>query len=334
MDFGTKKTPPSNSDVATKTITTLRMQQYKMEQTCSRLKQRDNNLFATCKRAINDGNREKAAIYAAEVVEVRRLGQVVYQIQLNIEGVILRLETLRELSDLVFDLRPALKLLQNASTDLFKVLPDVSAELTNVSNTIQETLHITKMSNGETLIPVGTKTEGGEEIIKEVATLLEQKINQNLPEPPASVPNNTIKTLTAPVRERVALAASCSERFDADEAETSEFDVSKTLISFKKSEVKEITMEVKQPVNKHHFEEPVSKQETVVTKQCVVSEAVVSKQCTLEETVLLEYLRKCDGQLDVSKCSKELETTDKEIELTLKNLGTKGKIKLELNQPD
>jgi division protein CdvB (Snf7/Vps24/ESCRT-III family)/Sec-independent protein translocase protein TatA len=306
MDFGTKKSSPSIRDVANTTITTLNVQKNKLENTVFRLKQRDQGLFNTCTSALAANNREKANIYAAELGEVRRLGKLVYGMQLNIEGVILRIETIRELSDAMFDLRPTLKLLQDASSGLFQVLPDVSAELNSVTNTIQETLHITKLNSDGSVIPVGHKTEGGEEILKEVSAFMERKLTEGLPEPPVSAPAKTVKTLHAPVRERVALSASTSEVFGAKEIKESGFDVSKTLISFK-SEVKEITMEVKQPVS--------------------------SKQQTLEE-VLLEYVRKCDGELDLSRCSSELKTTDAEIERALETLGTQGKIKLELKSPE
>ncbi|MDR2720559.1 MAG: hypothetical protein LBC03_07145 [Nitrososphaerota archaeon] len=304
MNFGIKNPSPPIRDVANRTISTLRIQQNKLEQTCFRLKARDRSLFETCINASKMNNREKATVFATELAEVRRIGKLLYHMQLNIEGVILRLETLRELSDIVVDLKPALKLLQDASSGLFQFLPDVSAELNIVTNTIQETLHVTKLNSDESIIPVGHKTEGGEEILKEVSAFMERKITEDLPEPPDSV--QPVKAPQAPVRERVALWATTSEVFGAREVKESGFDVSKTLISYKKSEVKEITMEVKQPV---------------------------SKQRTLEE-VLLEYVRECKGEIDLSRCSSELNTTDKEIERALENLGTQGKIKLELKSPE
>jgi division protein CdvB (Snf7/Vps24/ESCRT-III family) len=304
MDFGLNKTPPPIRDVATKTIFTLQAQKNKLENTAFRLKQRERVLFDTCIAATKTNNREKAHIYATELVEVRRLGKLVYGMQLNIEGVILRIETVRELSDAMFDLRPTLKLLQDASAGLFQVLPDVSAELNNVTNTIQETLHVTKLNSDGSVIPVGQKTEGGEAILREVSALLERRVAQDLPEPPVA-PVRPVKAPSAPVRERVALSAT-TEVFGTKEVNESGFDVSKTMISYKKSEVKEITMEVKQPG---------------------------SKQQTLEE-VVLEYVRRCNGEIDLSACSSELKTSNKEIERALENLGTQGKIKLELKQPE
>ena len=83
--------------------------------------------------ALKKNNREKAAMCATELAEVRKLVKFLYNVQLAIERVILRLETIKELGDIVSDLKPALRLLQNVSQELFQVLPDVSSELNNVN---------------------------------------------------------------------------------------------------------------------------------------------------------------------------------------------------------
>jgi division protein CdvB (Snf7/Vps24/ESCRT-III family) len=308
MDFGLSKSSPPIREVATKSITTLKIQQSKLDQASYRLKERDRILFGTCMDALKKNNKDKASICATELAEVRRLVNFLSGMHLSIERVVLRLETIRELSDIVVDLRPALKLLQNVSSDVFHLLPDVSSELNIVTDTIQETLHATQIRSDESIIPVGQKTEGGEEILKEVSTFIERKIVQDLPEPPATafVPANAVKAPKAPVKELVALSTSTSEVFGAKELKESGFDVSKTLISYKKSEVKEITVEIKQPI---------------------------SKQQKLEEA-LFEYLRKRNGELDLPHCSSELNTSNTEIERALENLGTQGKIKLELKPPE
>ena len=51
----------------------------------------------------------------------------------------MRLETIKELGDIVTDLKPALRLLQDVSQELFQVLPDVSSELDSVNVAIQDT---------------------------------------------------------------------------------------------------------------------------------------------------------------------------------------------------
>jgi hypothetical protein len=247
--------------------------------------------------SLKRSNKERAAMCATEIAEVRKLIKFLYNVQLAIERVILRLETIRELSDIVVDLKPALRLLQNVSQDLFQVLPDVSSELNNVNDAIQETLHVTKLSADESIIPVGKKTEGGDEILKEVSCFMEQKISETLPEPPSSAPLKE----KIPIKELVALTASSSQMFGHKTTDETNMESSKTTFSYKKSEIKEFSLKVE---NK-----------------------------SLED-VLLEYVRKTNGEIDLTRCSSELKTSNEEIERALENLGTRGKIKIELRSPE
>ncbi len=288
-------TPPPLRELAAKSIMTLRVQQNKLEQAGYRLKERDKILFESCMGALKRKNKEKAAICANEISEIRKLINFLYSVQLAIERVILRLETIRELSDIVVDLKPALKLLQNVSHDLFQVLPDVSSELNTVQSTISETLYATKITTDESIIPVGKKTAGGEEILKEVSSFIEQKLVENLPEPPKTVAPE--KARTKPMKEMVALTANCSQTIGRRSIDNDGEDSSQTLFSYKKSEIKEFSLTVEKP--------------------------------SIEDT-LLEYVRKSNGEIDMTRVSSELNTSNEEIEKALETLGTKGKIKIEV----
>jgi len=277
-----------------KSIHTLRVQHNKLEQAAFRLKERDKILFQTCISALNKKNKKRAAICANEIAEVRKLINFLHNVELAIERVILRLETIKELSDIVIDLKPAIKLLQNVSQQLFEVLPDVSSELSKVNEAISETLYSTRITADESIIPVGKKTPGGEEILKEVSGFLERRLAEELPEPPATL--ETPGTEKTTLKEMVALTANCSQAI-GQETEQSDIDSSQTLFSFRKAEFQEISLMVEKP--------------------------------SLED-VVLEYVKKSNGEIDIKRCSVDLETSYEEIEKALESLGAKGKIKIEL----
>jgi hypothetical protein len=252
--------------------------------------------------ALKKNNRERASVQANELAEVRRLLKFMYSVTLAIERVVLRLETLRELSEVVVDLKPALKLLQGVSQELFQVLPDVSAELNNVNSTISETLYATKITaEPDTVISVGQKTEGGEEILKEVSTFLQQKVAKTLPEPPMGAPKVEVKQKVTPVRELVGLSSSSSHMVGRRITEDPRREQTQTVFSYRKSEVKEISLTVEKP--------------------------------SIED-MLFEYVRKSNGEIDLTQCSSELKTSNQEIEKALESLGSKGRIKIELKSPE
>ena len=286
--------PPPLRETIANSVQTLKVQRNKLQLASCRLRERDKILFQTCITALNNKHKDKASICANEIAEVRKLLKFLYNVELAIERVVLRLETVKELSEVVTDLKPSLRLLQRVSQELFSVLPDVSSELSQVNETITETLYATKMTADPSIIPVDRKTVGGEEILKEVSGFLERKLAEELPEPPAALTNTEAKQTT--LKEMVALTATCSQAVGREAGE-SETDSSQTLISYKKAEIQEISLMVEKP--------------------------------SLEE-VLLDYVRKSKGEIDMTRCSDELKTSHEEVEKALQNLGTKGKIRIEL----
>ena len=273
----------------------MRIEQGKLGLAAHRLKNRHDFLFQTCVSALRNKNRERAAICANEISEVRKLLQFLHSVELAIERVVLRLETVKELSEIVVDLKPALRLLQSVSQELISVLPDVSSELCKVNDTISETLYSTKITADESVIPVNWKTPGGQEILKEVSCYLEKKLAEDLPEPPAA--QKIADATKTTIKEMVAIASGVTETAGRKAVEESGRDSSQTLFSYKKAEIKEISLKV--------------------------------ENSQLED-ILLDYVKKTNGQIDLARCSVDLETSNEEIEKALHNLGSKGKIKIEL----
>ena len=287
--------PPPLREVIIKSMRKLKIQHYKLEQVSFRLKERDKVLFKTCVSALRNDNKDRATICANEMAEVRKLIKFLYHVELAIERVILRLETIKELSDIVVDLKPALKMLQSVSKQLFEVLPDVSYELNKVNDVISETLYSTRITADESIIPVNRMTPGGKEILKEVSGFLEQKVAEKLPEPPAAT-LETPEPEQAPVRQMVALAAACSQTVGHETTEAEDVS-SQNLFSYKKAEIQELSLKVEKP--------PL-------------------------EDVLFEYVKKSKGEIDLMRCSIELNASYEEIEKALQNLGDKGRVRIEI----
>jgi len=89
----------------------LKAQRFKLEQVIVRLRERDTLLFKTCAKSLNAKNKERATIFANELAEIRKLTKIISQTEILIERIILRLETLKELSAAFADLKPVLRIL-------------------------------------------------------------------------------------------------------------------------------------------------------------------------------------------------------------------------------
>jgi len=229
---------------------------------------------------------------ANELAEVRKLIRLLSQTQIAIERIILRLETIKELSTIMIDLKPALSALKSVTNNLVNVMPDIATELDKVNHSIQETLTVTKFSSEPPqIIPTRAKTPAAQEILKEVNAVLEQKLSDQLPEPPAS---ETLPEAEQPeqIRKMVALVAGCQESSKDREKGTSE-----AFLSVKDLKMQSISLRIQ-------HSEPI-------------------------EDKLLDYIKQCKGKVDVTECALKLKIPPNEVKTTLESLGAKGKIIIE-----
>jgi division protein CdvB (Snf7/Vps24/ESCRT-III family) len=273
----------------------LKMQHLKLAQATSRLRQRDQVLFHECVADIKINRKDRASIRANELSEVRKLLQMITQCQLALERVILRLETIKEVAEIMGDLSPALKSLRAVTENLVNVMPDVAHELQTINESISDTLATTHLtSSPESLVPLAKRTEAGEQILKEVSNFLEEKLSEQLPEPPEPTKSQEVKQEVKPqktqeTKKMIALAATCSEISQpSDDAEEP-----KSLFTYKDVHLRSVTIQ-RQP------------------------------QSALEDTVL-EYA-KSKGEIDVDRCAHELSVPEDEIERALESLDKKQKI--------
>jgi len=269
----------------------LKAQRFKLEQVIVRLRQRDTFLFKTCATALNAKNKERAAIFANELAEIRKLAKLISQTEILIERIILRLETLKELTAAFADLKPVLRILHSVTKRLTIIMPQMAYEMERVNESINETLAMASIGSVELNVPVDVKTPGGEEVLKEVSTFLEQKLTEELPEPPTSVPvmEKPQPRRVEKVRQMVALTATCSEVCEQTEPQN--------YVSYKDTELKRFSL-------------------------------TVQESSSLEETIL-DYAKKREGQIDITQCALELNVPCGEVEKALENLGVQGKIKIE-----
>jgi len=235
---------------------------------------------------------ERAAICAVELSEVHKVLQMVTQCQLALERIILRLETIKEVSEIMADLKPALKSLRVLTETMVNVMPDVAQELQRVNESISQTLAMTKINSPESIAPLTAKTEAGEEILKEASAVLEKQISDQLPAPPIPVAAGKADAGRENVKKQmIALSATCSE--------------------------------ITQPTEKREN----GQQQSFVTYKDVELRGVsftIERQTSLEDAIL-QYAKQ-KGEIDLDQCASELSVPHEDIEKALENLGKKQRI--------
>jgi division protein CdvB (Snf7/Vps24/ESCRT-III family) len=161
----------------------LKVQERKLERTSYHMQQRDQALYGKCVLAVQGKNTELASMYANECAELRKMAKVVLHSELALEQVTLRLETVNEFGDLAYTMMPVAHVVKALKTQLQGVMPEVSLELSEVSETL-EGLTVEVGEASETSFDMSASSEDSQKILQEANIVAEQKMKERFPELP------------------------------------------------------------------------------------------------------------------------------------------------------
>lgn len=179
-------TPPSPKESVDHSIFKLEAQRKRLDSFLHRVQQRDRVLFSQCSSASSRGDREKANMLATELSELRKLEKTCFYGELVLERLILRLETIKACGDVFSHLRPTLGVVRGVSEILQGAMPDIAAELNRIGEGMSD--QISSFSTMVPDVPFQLNAEMPSDIMSEVQAIVEQQLQEKLPEIPALSP--------------------------------------------------------------------------------------------------------------------------------------------------
>lgn len=164
------------------TIYRLKTQQEKLEGTSNKMVQHEKALFQKCVDAKVTNDDTRAAMYANECAEARKISKVLLKSQLAIEQVVLRLETVEEFGDVAVAIAPTASVIHALHGQLSGVLPQVSRELGEIDEVIGGIVTEAgpSMSAESNVVAMGE----AKNILAEADTIAEQRMKDRLPQIP------------------------------------------------------------------------------------------------------------------------------------------------------
>ncbi len=156
----------------------------KLDFSLAKLNSYDKSLFEKVVDALVQGDKAKAAMYANEVAEVRKMAKTLLTIRYALERVKLRLDTALVVGDTMKQLAPAVAALKQVTGYLKGMMPDVFTELIEV----EESLNIAMMQmTAAAPVHVSSEyvSEEARKILQEASVVAEQKLKQQFPELPS-----------------------------------------------------------------------------------------------------------------------------------------------------
>lgn len=166
----------------------LQVQRDRLNESIHRLQKRDKELFEKTISAYVSRDFARAAIYASEVSELRKIVKVIYASMLALERVIVRLETVRDLGEIAAVFAPLIPVLKELRSQLSGVVPEIALELDDISNTMNRML----LEIGEastTAVTVNLVDEGAKRVLEEAKAVAEEKLRQEFPQLPKDIPS-------------------------------------------------------------------------------------------------------------------------------------------------
>ncbi len=151
---------------------------YRLSEIKRKLKDRDAQLYAAAVRAYSEGDKERAAILASEVVEVRKYLKMVSVAELAIEKVLERLRTLDIVKDLV-SLGTVIGVLDELKNRFAPLAPYLAQTLSEMINHINTLVTATQSPSTPTASAI-VRTSEVEKIMKEIEEQVEKKLSASL----------------------------------------------------------------------------------------------------------------------------------------------------------
>lgn len=246
----------------------------RLELAYSKLCKRERDLFNECASALSRGMRNKAAVYASEVAELRKLLSLIQNIQLSIERAILRLETFRAVTPTLHDIKGVFSEVKETLSSLAKIMPSLTPELNNFMNSINEVLQATGMDQVR-CEPIVVNNEAAEAILKEALDHIKSEIERKIPEPPEITPMPE-PPKTVALRPRIALTVDGTEAYVGEDG------------------------------------------------------SIIGRggQSRLMEELVLDYIERNNGELNLSKCAEELNMPPDKIMEVIESLSKRGIIRV------
>jgi len=151
----------------------------------ARLQERDRTLFERVVEAQMSKDHMRAAMYANEIAEIRKITKQMIITQIALEQVSLRLETVEELGDIFVNLIPVVGVISELKSVLKGIMPEISIELGEIGEALQEIVVEAGNFTGAPYVGAPSSPEA-KKILEEAAAIAEQRMKEKFPDLPLS----------------------------------------------------------------------------------------------------------------------------------------------------
>lgn len=177
----------------------LQFQISKLEGITEKLQKKHDGIFEKVVNAQKSHNNAYAQAYANELVQVRKMKNMVSGAKLSMEQIQLRLNTVSELGDVVVTLSPCMSIIKGLSPSLSGIMPEATSSMQDLSQILGDVM-IGSSIEGSDLMNAGSVTSADTlAILEEAHSVIAGQTKSAIPDIPDSLKHEIVQRRTSDV---------------------------------------------------------------------------------------------------------------------------------------
>jgi len=177
----------------------LQFQISKLEGITEKLQKKHDGIFEKVVNAQKSHNNAYAQAYANELVQVRKMKNMVSGAKLSMEQIQLRLNTVSELGDVVVTLSPCMSIIKGLSPSLSGIMPEATSSMQDLSQILGDVM-IGSSIEGSDLMNTGSVTSADTlAILEEAHSVIAGQTKSAIPDIPDSLKHEIVQRRTSDV---------------------------------------------------------------------------------------------------------------------------------------
>ena len=157
----------------------------RLDQKQSRLKSHDTALFDKVVEATQKHDKNRAAAFANELAELRKITSSVTQMKLVLEQINLRMGTVQDFGDIVTSITPIASVIKGMRSSMSGILPEASSEMSEIGEMMNGLIADAGQFGGNSPLIESSSAETNN-ILAEAAAVAEVNDEEKFPSPSSS----------------------------------------------------------------------------------------------------------------------------------------------------
>ena len=157
----------------------------RLDQKQSRLKSHDTALFDKVVEATQKHDKNRAAAFANELAELRKITSNVTQMKLVLEQINLRMGTVQDFGDIVTSITPIASVIKGMRSSMSGILPEASSEMSEIGEMMNGLIADAGQFGGSSPLIESSSAETNN-ILAEAAAVAEVNDEEKFPSPSSS----------------------------------------------------------------------------------------------------------------------------------------------------